>query len=231
MARGGYLRPVKTVKNEIDSKISDSTIRRLSTYHRTLSILESTGTETISSRKLAEIENITSAQIRKDLSYFGSFGRRGLGYNVSMLKTKIGKILGLDKKWEIILVGSGHLGKALMNYDEFEKKNFFITKIFEKDPSKTGTMIGEIKVEHIDDLEKKVDPDRESLAVLAIPPEDVQSIVDRLSKIGIKGVLYFASRTVSVPRNLIVRNEDTTIELETLTYHITNKTERPVRTT
>jgi redox-sensing transcriptional repressor len=148
-----------------------------------------------------------------------------------MLKSRIAGILGLDKKWGIILIGSGHLGKALMNYDEFEKKNFFITKIFEKDREVTGKKIGKIKVEHIDDLEKKVDPKRESLAILAIPPDDVQSIIDRLSKLGIKGVLYFASRTVSVPKNLIVRNEDTTIELETLTYHITNKTDRPVRTT
>ncbi|MCP4724101.1 MAG: redox-sensing transcriptional repressor Rex [bacterium] len=222
---------MKAGKNEIDAKISDSTIRRLSTYHRTLNILERTGIETISSKKLAEIENITSAQIRKDLSYFGSFGRRGLGYNVSLLKNKIAKILGLDRKWEIILIGSGHLGKALMNYDEFEKKNFYITKIFDKDPAKIGRKIGKIKVEHIDGLEKNVDPGRESLAILAIPPDDVQSIVNRLSKLGIKGVLYFASRTVSVPKNLIVRNEDTTIELETLTYHITNKTDRPIRTT
>ena len=211
-------------------RISDSTIRRLSLYLRTLNILEKSGVETISSQKLAEIEGFTSAQIRKDLSYFGSFGRRGLGYNVISLKKKISNILGLDKHWDILLIGVGHLGTALLNYEEFKKKQLYITKIFDKDPEIVGKKIKGMKIYHIDQLERQVDPKKEMLAVITTPPRDVQSIIDRLAKLRIRGVLYFASRTISVPDKMIVRNEDTTIELETLTYHITRKTKRPVKT-
>ncbi|MFC1513732.1 redox-sensing transcriptional repressor Rex [candidate division KSB1 bacterium] len=209
--------------------ISDSTIRRLSMYLRTLNFLEDKGIVTISSQKLAEIEGLTSAQIRKDLSYFGSFGRRGLGYNVTSLRKKITSILGLDRQWNIILVGAGHLGKALLNYEEFKKKQLNITRIFDKNPDLIGKKIKELTIEHVDDLEKSVDPKNESLAIIAIPPQDVQSITDRLGSIGIKGILYFASRTVTVPKNVVIRNEDTTVELETLTFHITNKTTRPIK--
>ncbi|MFC1732183.1 redox-sensing transcriptional repressor Rex [candidate division KSB1 bacterium] len=210
-------------------RISGSTIRRLSMYHRTLDILDHGGVETISSQKLADIEDITSAQVRKDLSFFGSFGRRGLGYNVSLLKKSIAHILGLNKRWNIVLIGAGHLGNALMNYEEFKKKNFYITKIFDKSRKMVGKEIKDIPINHINDLEEMLDAKTDNLAILAIPPQDVQSIIDRLSKIGIRGVLYFASRTVSVPKNMVIRNEDTSIELETLTYHITNKTDRPVK--
>lgn len=210
-------------------KISDSTIRRLSIYLRTLIILEKGGVVTISSKKLAEIEGLTSAQIRKDLSYFGSFGRRGLGYNVKFLKKEIAVILGTNKKWDVILIGMGHLGSALMNYEEFKSRGFHIKKIFDKNPELIGKKIKGITVFSVDQLEKKVNPKRESLAILTIPPQDVQSLIERLNLIGIKGVLYFASRTVTVPKLMIVRNEDTTVELETLTYHITNRTDRPVK--
>ena len=210
-------------------KISNPTIRRLSMYLRTLNILEKSGMETISSQGLADIEGFTSAQIRKDLSYFGSFGRRGLGYNVASLKKILASILGINKRWNILLIGAGHLGRALLNYEEFRKKQFYITKIFDKDAKLIGNTINGTTIYHIDQLERRADPRNESLAILTIPPHDVQSIVDRLDKIGIKGVLYFASRTVSVPNKMIVRNEDTTIELETLTYHITNRTKRRVK--
>lgn len=198
-------------------------------YHRTLGVLETAGVESISSKKLADIEGITSAQVRKDLSFFGSFGRRGFGYDVVQLKTQIAAILGLNRKWNVILIGAGHLGRALMNYEEFFKKNFYIKKIFDKSIGLVGKTIHDIPVWSIDDLEKYADSKEDDLAIIAIPPDDVQAIVNRLSDIGIKGVLYFASRTVSTPKNMVVRNEDTSIELETLTYHITNKTDRPVK--
>jgi len=217
-------------KSDIMTKrISDSTIRRISMYHRTLEILEKSGVEAISSKKLAEIEGITSAQVRKDLSFFGSFGRRGFGYNVTLLKKRIAEILGLNRRWNIILIGAGHLGNALTNYEEFAKKNFIISKIFDKSPKIIGKKIRDITVQSIDDLEKYAEPKTDRLAILAIPPEDVQPILNRLADIGIKGVLYFASRTVAAPKNMVVRNEDTSIELETLTYHITNKTNRPIK--
>jgi len=210
-------------------KISDSTIRRLSIYHRTLDILDKNGVETISSQKLADIEDITAAQVRKDLSFFGSFGRRGLGYNVPMLKSRITAILGLNRRWNIILIGAGHLGNALMNYEELKKKNLHITQIFDKSGKLIGKRVKNIVIKDIKTLEQEVDPKTTAIAVLTIPPQDVQSIINRLSKIGIKGILYFASRTVTIPGDMVIRNEDTSIEFETLTYHIANKTDRPVK--
>jgi len=167
--------------------------------------------------------------VRKDLSYFGSFGRRGLGYNVTALKKRISAILGIDKNWNISLIGAVPLsgtGNALLNLEELKKRRLTITKIFDKNPDTVGTKINGITVWHIDELERRINPLKESIAILAVPPQDVQPIVDRLDKIGVKGVLYFASRTISVPKKMVVRNEDTIMELEALTYHIANKTRR-----
>ncbi len=119
-------------------KISDSTISRLSTYYRTLSNLIDQGIETVSSDEIAEINNITSAQVRKDLSFFGSFGKRGLGYNTKALREEIAKILGLKKEWNIALVGVGNIGRALIDYEEFRKQGFIIKALFDKDRKKIG---------------------------------------------------------------------------------------------
>ncbi len=221
---------MKTQKSTKPRKISDSTIRRLSIYHNTLSFLDKTGVKTISSKRLAEIESFTPAQIRKDLSYFGSFGRRGLGYNVVSLKKKVGSILGLNKHWNVVLIGAGHLGNALLNYEEIDKKQFHIVKIFDKDSKIIGKKIKSVPVYNISQMERRIDPKKDNLAILTIPPQDVQSVIDRLGNIGIKGVLYFASKSVSVPKNMYIRNEDTTIELETLTYHITHRTKHMTKT-
>jgi len=216
-----------------NKRISDYTVRRLSMYLRTLNFLEQSGVETVSSEEIAKIEGFTSAQVRKDLSYFGSFGRRGLGYNVTALRKRISIILGLNRKWNISLIGAvplNGIGGALLNYEEFKKKRLTITKIFDKDPKIVGTKIKGITVRHIDELERKIDPRKEPIAILTVPPQDVQSIINRLDKIGVKGVLYFASRTISIPKKMIVRNEDTVMELEALTYHIANKTKRQLKT-
>lgn len=210
-------------------KISNSTIRRLSVYYNTLSHLKKTGIKTISSHILADIEGFTPAQIRKDLSYFGSFGRRGLGYNVVSLRKKIASILGLNKDWNVILIGAGHLGNAILNYEEIEKKKFHIVKIFDKNPKLVGKRIKGIPIYDISQMERRIDPKTDNLAILTIPPLDVQSVINRLGVIGIKGVLYFASKSVSVPKNMFVINEDTTMELETLTFHITNKSKRMMK--
>jgi redox-sensing transcriptional repressor len=206
--------------NNGSNQISDVSIRRLSSYLRTLDILEKTGVDIVSSRKLSEIEGASDGLIRKDLSLFGSFGVRGSGYPVAALKENIIKILGLDRQWKIILIGIGESSRIFLDSETFKKKNFQIIKIFHKAPELIGRKVYDLIIADLKNLEKEVDPSLVDLAIVAVPPPDVQSIIDRLGKIGVKGALYFASRSVTVPDNMIVRNLDVSIELGTLTYHI-----------
>lgn len=208
--------------NHYPKRISDAVIRRLSLYYRTLDILERSGIEAVSSQKLGEIEGIPDFRIRKDLSYFGSFGERGVGYNVSSLKKHITKILGLDRKWNIVLIGGVSFGAVLLNSEILRKKNLCITKIFDRTPEFVGKKINNIPVWDIDNLEKEIDPHTDDLAIIAVPPPEVQSVVDRLGKIGLRGILYFASRAISAPENTVIRNQDISVELGTITYHIIN---------
>jgi len=203
-------------------RIADSTIRRLSMYLRTLDILQKAGVETISSHKFAEIEGVTSVQIRKDFSFFGSFGRKGLGYGVSSLKENLEKILGVNKKWNVILIGTGHFSAVMMNSEAFKMRNFTIKKIFDQSPEFVGKKIYNITVKDIKNLEKGIDPKDDHIAIIALPPRDVQTVVNRLGRIGVKGVLYFASRAIEIPENMVIRNQDMSVELGTLTYYITN---------
>jgi redox-sensing transcriptional repressor len=206
--------------NNGSNQISDVSIRRLSSYLRTLDILEKAGVDIVSSRKLSEIEGASDGLIRKDLSLFGSFGVRGSGYPVAALKENIIKILGLDRQWKIILIGIGESSRIFLDSETFKKKNFQIIKIFHKAPELIGRKVYDLIIADLKNLEKEVDPSLVDLAIVAVPPPDVQSIIDRLGKIGVKGALYFASRSVTVPDNMIVRNLDVSIELGTLTYHI-----------
>lgn len=204
-------------------RVSDPTIRRLSIYYKTLDILEENGTIVVSSDELAAFQGIASAQVRKDLSLFGSFGYRGMGYFVSSLKQQIAKILGLNRTWNIVLIGAGQFSTVLMNSEIFLKKNLRITKIFDKTPELIGTEINGVIISDIQDLEKETDTDTDDLAIIATSPPEIQSIIDRLGKIGFKGALYFASRSVAKPEGMVVRNQDISVELGTLTYHLTTR--------
>jgi redox-sensing transcriptional repressor len=201
-------------------KISHATIRRLSLYHRTLDILESAGVQAVSSHKLGQIEGINPAQVRKDLSAFGSFGHRGFGYGVAKLKRQIAKILGLHRRWHLVLIGAGQLGNVFLSSEAFKRRNLLIAKIFDDAPELIGKRINGVTVSHMDKLEQEIDPETDVLAIIAVSPSRVQSIIDRLGKIGVKGALYFAGRAVSAPRDMVVLNQDISVELGTLTYHV-----------
>lgn len=201
-------------------KISHATIRRLSLYHRTLDILESAGVQAVSSHKLGQMEGINPAQVRKDLSSFGSFGHRGFGYGVAKLKGQIAKILGLDQRWNLVLIGAGQLGNVFLNSEAFKKRNLLIAKIFDDAPELIGKRINAVTVSHIDNMETEIDPETDVLAIIAVSPNRVQSIIDRLGKIGVKGALYFAARAVNAPRDMVIVNQDISVELGTLTYHL-----------
>lgn len=203
-------------------QIPNATIRRLSLYFRTLDALENCGMKMVSSQELGAFEGISGNQIRRDLSYFGSFGKRGTGYDVFALKAQIARILGLDRSWNIILIGSVQFGTVLKNSAILKKKNLTISKLFDNTPKLVGKKIDGITVSHTDNLEEEIDIRTDDLAIIAVRPLEVQDLINRLAKIGLKGVLYFASRSVDVPDDMVVLNEDVSLELGTITYQITH---------
>lgn len=202
-------------------KISDSTISRLSTYYRTLTNLIEQGIETVSSDEIAEINNITSAQVRKDLSFFGSFGKRGLGYKTKDLQEEIAKILGLKKIWNIALVGVGNIGRALVHYDEFRKQGFLFKALFDKDPEKIGKEINGLRIYDIEDACYVAKENKIEIAIIAVPAKSAQAVVDSLVACGIRAFLNFAPITIKVPQDVMIKNENMSIELEALSYYLT----------
>ncbi len=197
------------------------TISRLSVYARCLRELEEDGVKTISSQEMAERVNVNSAQLRKDLAYFGEFGVRGVGYDVLELKAELLRILGLDREWPVALVGFGNLGSALFHYKGFGRQGFKIEVIFDDDARKvergadastpifsTRDMARELKVRGI------------RVAIVAVPAESAQTVTDLLVAAGIKAVLNFAPARLRVPREVRLKNVDLSIELETLSSYL-----------
>ncbi len=203
-------------------KISGSTIHRLSIYYRVLSILEKENYETVSSKELARREKLTPAQVRKDLSFFGSFGTRGLGYPVSELKDRIARILGLNKIWNVALIGVGNIGSALVGYKEFQRQNFNIKVIFDNDQRKIGSNHKGITVSDIKNLESDLKANNIEIVIVAVPATVAQYIVDDVVRAGIKGILNFAPVNLKVPGDVFLRNENMSMELEYLSFALRN---------
>jgi redox-sensing transcriptional repressor len=208
------------------TKISDSTVRRLSKYFRTLGLLMDEGVETVSSEELARLEGVTSAQIRKDLSYFGTFGRRGYGYPVEDLKKQIGKILGLNQTWNVALIGAGNIGTALIDYEEFKKQGFFVKLVVDNDPNKIGKNIKGYIVKDFKNIAEEIQKENIQISIIAVPGWAAQNVVDRLIEAGVKAILNFAPRSLIVPNGVILKNENMSIELESLSYALTNRLSR-----
>lgn len=207
----------------MQKKISESTIHRLSLYYRTLSLLEKENFETVSSKELAKREKLTPAQVRKDLSFFGSFGTRGLGYPVVDLKKKIASILGIDREWKVALVGIGNIGSALVSYKEFIKQGFQIVKLFDNDQRKIGSNHKGIIVADINNIEQEIRKDGIQMVILAVPATVAQYIVDDVVKAGVKAILNFAPINIKVPPDVTIRTENMSMELEYLSFGLTNK--------
>ncbi len=206
-----------------EKKISESTIRRLSLYYRTLSILEKENHETISSKQLARREKLTPAQVRKDLSFFGSFGTRGLGYPVSELKSRIARILGIDRQWNVAMIGVGNIGSALVSYKEFQKQGFIIKVIFDNDQRKIGSNHKGLIVSDIKDMRRLLREHNIEMVILAVPAIVAQYIVDDVVAAGIKAILNFAPINLVVPDDVFLRNENMAMELEYLSFAMSNK--------
>jgi len=200
-------------------KISELTVNRLSVYLRCLNVLADEGTGTVSSQALAERFNLNSAQIRKDLAYFGEFGVRGVGYYVDDLRRHITAILGLDTQHKLAVVGAGNLGLALANYDGFAGDNFRVVALFDNNPSKVGTTSASgIPVVAGDRLAELVAAEGIDIAAIAVPAHAAQSALDEVVAAGIRAVLNFAPARISGPPWVKIRNVDLTISLEGLSY-------------
>ena len=199
-----------------------TTIERLPLYYRCVQKLDSKGVEVISSQELGEMIGIPSTQVRKDLSYYGEFGRRGVGYEVDNLVKNLQRILGLDESWELLLVGAGNLGQALVNYGGFERLGLNINYALDVDDDKIGDKLGKAEIHSIDELEEVVANNKINIAILAVPDENAQEIADRLIAAGVKAIWNFVPVRLEVPEDVEVRNEDLAIGLISLTYYLSN---------
>lgn len=202
-------------------EISQAVISRLPRYFRYLGELRDKGIERISSQELSELMNVTASQIRQDFNNFGGFGQQGYGYNVEYLYTEIGKILGLDKRHNFVIIGAGNLGRALGNYTNFEKRGFMLRGIFDNDERCVGQKVRGMKVMHMNDLERFVRERNIDIAVLAIPKTGAAEIADKLAAGGIKAILNFAHVDLHVPKGVQVENVHLSDSLMKLSYNIT----------
>ncbi len=207
-------------------KIPEKTVTRLSIYLRCLEELETGSVATISSRQLAERFGLNSAQVRKDLAYFGQFGVRGLGYHIAELKHNLERILGLKQDWEVALVGVGNLGAALIAYKGFGARGFKIGLAFDASPAKMGQVIQEVEIEGVDRLVTTIRRRRVKIAVIAVPAIAAQSVADLLVEAGVTAILNFAPAQLTVPAGVKVQNVDLSVLLKTLSYH-TVRASRP----
>jgi redox-sensing transcriptional repressor len=204
-------------------RIAESTVRRLSIYLRFLEEFEVRGASTVSSEELARRGGTTSAQVRKDLSFFGSFGKRGLGYSVPELSTALRDILGLGREWQVVIIGAGKIGAALAQYRGFRQRGFNILAVYDSNPEKGGRILEGIEIRDMSRFESDVERERPEIAVIAIPGEGAQHVLDRIVRTGIKAVLNFAPVQLHAPADVTVKAVNMAMELEGLSFALSNK--------
>lgn len=204
-------------------KIAESTVRRLSLYLRFLEEFERQGAATVSSAALAERGGTTSAQVRKDLSFFGSFGKRGLGYAVPELAAKLRDILGLKRTYRVAVVGAGKVGTALVQYRGFQQRGFHVTAVYDVDPQVIGKAWGSVRVRDVTHLEQDLAAEPVDIAIVVTPAEAAQDVTDCLVRAGVRAILNFAPVQLAAPTSVIVRNVNMALELEALSYALRNR--------
>jgi len=210
-------------------KIPRATIERLPLYYRCLDKMDTfEDVDVVSSKDLGGKLDIPSTQVRKDLSYYGEFGRRGVGYNVSDLKRSVGKILGVDRTWKSILVGAGNLGRALVNYGSFSMMGLEISHVFDNDLSKIGNLINDRKVESIQNMEEIVQKEDIKLGIISVPADAAQEVADLMVEAGIKAIWNFAPTRLYVPESISIKNEDLAVGIVSLIYHLSWQEETDV---
>lgn len=205
-----------------DKKISAAVIKRLPRYYRYLSELLDNGIERISSGELSKQMKVTASQIRQDFNNFGGFGQQGYGYNVPYLKNEIGKILGLDRDYHVIILGAGNLGHALANYAGFEKRGFVVWAVFDVSPDKIGKKIGHTMVYDMKDLEGYVKGHTVDIAALTLPKSIAPAVAKQLVQYGVSAFWNFAATDLNLPENIAVENVHLAESLMRLSYNISN---------
>ncbi|MFD3926588.1 redox-sensing transcriptional repressor Rex [Streptomyces sp. NPDC058614] len=214
MATGRTHRPATRSRG-----IPEATVARLPLYLRALTALSERSVPTVSSEELAAAAGVNSAKLRKDFSYLGSYGTRGVGYDVEYLVYQISRELGLTQDWPVVIVGIGNLGAALANYGGFASRGFRVAALIDADPEMSGKQVAGIAVQHSDGLEKIIDENGVSIGVITTPPGVAQAVCDRLVAAGVTSILNFAPTVLSVPDGVDVRKVDLSIELQILAFH------------
>ena len=200
-------------------RIPDATIARLPVYLQILAEQLEAGVDNMSSEDLANLGGVNAAKVRKDLSYLVSYGTRGVGYEVEYLVYQIRRELGLDHDWNVVIIGAGNLGQALGGYGGFSENGYQIAGVFDIDTAKLDTLVGGVRVKHLDDLAQVVAARSVSIGVIATPPAAAQDAADRLVRAGVTSILNFAPVLLSVPHAVTVRKVDLAVELQILSYH------------
>jgi redox-sensing transcriptional repressor len=200
-------------------RIPEATVARLPVYVRILLEVAEARTTTISSERLAELAGVNAAKVRKDLSYLGSYGTRGVGYDVEYLLFQMSRELGLTHDWPVVIVGAGNLGHALANYGGFDERGFPVAAIVDIDTAKVGNRIGAVKVRHLDDLPDIVGALSNVIGIIATPATGAQEVADRLVAAGVTSILNFAPAVLTVPRGVSLRKVDLAVELQILSFY------------
>ena len=199
--------------------IPEATVARLPVYLRALIELVEAKMATISSERLADLAGVNAAKVRKDLSYLGSYGTRGVGYDVEFLLYQISRQLGLTRDWPIVIVGVGNLGHALANYRGFAARGYRIVALLDADPDKVGEQLGDHRIRHMDEVGDIVRREKVAIAIIATPAAVAQDVADRLVQAGVNSILNFAPTVISVPPNVALRKVDLSIELQILSFY------------
>lgn len=203
-------------------KIPEATVIRLSIYSRQLSNLRKAGVETISSEEIANSVGVSSAQVRKDLAYFGEFGTRGVGYPVDELLGNLTKILGLNREWNLAIIGAGKLGSALALYEGFRQRGFSIRAIIDADQEKVGVDLAGVVVDPLDRLEVLVKERDINIGIITVPAAQAQQITDRLVGAGVAAILNFSPQVLRVPPEVVLRNVDLAVNLKVLSFNLSH---------
>jgi redox-sensing transcriptional repressor len=200
-------------------RIPEATVARLPVYLRSLLELAEDKTSTISSERLAELAGVNAAKVRKDLSYLGSYGTRGVGYDVEYLLFQVSRELGLTHDWPVVIVGIGNLGAALTNYAGFSERGFPVAALVDADPRKVGGNVGGLTIRHLDDLPDLVREHGVAIGIIATPAAVAQQVADRLVEAGITSILNFAPAVIAVPAEASLRKVDLALELQILSFY------------
>lgn len=216
---GGRVRRGRAILSRRQRRIPEATVARLPLYLRALLEMEEAGATTVSSERLAELAGVNAAKVRKDLSYLGSYGTRGVGYDVEYLVFQISNELGLTRDWPVVIVGIGNLGHALANYKGFSARGFRVVALVDADPAKVGEQVGDLVVRHVDELPGIVAAENVAIGIIATPAAASQEVADRLVAAGVRSILNFAPSVITVPPDVSVRKVDLSIELQILSFY------------